>query len=90
VALGSRDAEGLKPSEIDAWLSAHSKWSPATANRYKTVLSKAYQLAVKNGDVSTNPPASLTIGQRTTDAALHVLTLNIVAMMYSIDHSRLC
>ncbi|HEY4047019.1 MAG TPA: hypothetical protein VGM27_09145 [Acidobacteriaceae bacterium] len=55
AALGSRDAEGLKPSEIDAWLSAHSEWSPATGNRYKTVLSKAYQLAVKNGDVSTNP-----------------------------------
>jgi len=55
AALGSREAEGLKPSEIDEWLSTHSKWSPATANRYKTVLSKAYQLAVKNGDVPSNP-----------------------------------
>ena len=55
AALGRIEAEKLKPSEIDAWLSTHSEWSPATANRYKTVLSKAFQLAVKNGDVSTNP-----------------------------------
>jgi len=53
--LGGRDAETLKPSEIDRLLSGHSHWSPATANRHKTVLSKAYQLALKNGDVPTNP-----------------------------------
>jgi site-specific recombinase XerD len=53
--LGVIDAEVLKPSEIDKWLSSHSRWSPATANRHKTVLSKAYQLAVRNGDVSANP-----------------------------------
>ena len=53
--LGGRVAETLKPSEIDRWLSGHSHWSPATANRHKTVLSKAYQLALKNGDVPTNP-----------------------------------
>jgi integrase len=55
AALGRVEADSLKPSQIDAWLSTHSEWSPATANRYKTVLSKAYQLAVKNGDVSSNP-----------------------------------
>jgi site-specific recombinase XerD len=53
--LGEKEAEPFKPSEIDKWLSSHSHWSPATANRYKTVLSKAYQLALKNGDLSTNP-----------------------------------
>lgn len=55
AALGRIEAERLKPSEIDAWLSSHSEWSPATANRYKNVLSKAYSLAIKNGDVFTNP-----------------------------------
>jgi len=55
AGLGGQEAESVKPSEIDAWLSSHSRWSPATANRHKTVLSKAYQLALKNGDVSMNP-----------------------------------
>ena len=55
AALGNREAESLKPAEIDEWLSSHPDWSAATANRYKTVLSKAYQLAVKNGDLPANP-----------------------------------
>ena len=36
--LGCRAANSLKPKEIDNWLSGHSEWSPATKNRYKTVL----------------------------------------------------
>jgi hypothetical protein len=58
-ALGGREAESVKPSEIDAWLSSHSHWSPATANRHKTVLSKAYQLALKNGDVPIDRPREI-------------------------------
>jgi site-specific recombinase XerD len=54
-ALGGREADDLKPSDIDVWLSSHPRWSPAAANRHKTALSKAYQLALKNGDVESNP-----------------------------------
>jgi integrase len=36
-------------------LGAHTDWSPGTANRYKTVLSKAFQLALVDGKVKSNP-----------------------------------
>jgi integrase len=57
--LGSRAAISLKPKEIDNWLSGHSEWSPATKNRYKTVLSKAYQLALRSDRVDRNPVRSV-------------------------------
>jgi hypothetical protein len=53
--LGSRTAESVKPKEIEDWLARHFEWSPATKNRYKTFLSKAYQLALKSDRVSRNP-----------------------------------
>jgi hypothetical protein len=65
--LGDREAETFEPSEIDRWLSGHSHWSPATANRYKTVLSKAYQLALKNGGYRQIPPALSITDQRRTN-----------------------
>lgn len=39
-----RIADEIKPSEIDAWLSAND-WSPATRNRYKNVFGKTYTIA---------------------------------------------
>jgi integrase len=57
--LGSRAADSLKPKEIDNWLSGHSEWSPATKNRYKTVMSKAYQLALRSDRVDRNPVRSV-------------------------------
>jgi hypothetical protein len=53
--LGSRWADSVKPKEIEGWLASHTKWSAATKNRYKTVLSKAYQLALKSDRVTRNP-----------------------------------
>jgi integrase len=53
--LGGRSAESMKPKEIEAWLASHATWSAATKNRYKTVLSKAYQLALKSDRVTRNP-----------------------------------
>jgi integrase len=53
--LGGRPADSVKPKEIEDWLARHSEWSPATKNRYKTVLSKAYQLALKSDRVTRNP-----------------------------------
>jgi integrase len=53
--LGDRPADSVKPKEIEDWLARHTEWSPATKNRYKTVLSKAYQLALKSDRVNRNP-----------------------------------
>ena len=53
--LGGRVADALTVEEIDEWLTGHSEWSPATKNRYKTVLSRAYQLALQRGKVPSNP-----------------------------------
>ena len=53
--LGGRPADSVKPKEVEDWLARHSEWSPATKNRYKTVLSKAYQLALKSDRVTRNP-----------------------------------
>ena len=52
---GGRSADSLKPKEIEDWLARHTEWSPATKNRYKTVLSKAFQLALKSDRVTRNP-----------------------------------
>ena len=57
--LGGRPADSVKPKEIDDWLSGHLEWSPATKNRYKTVLSKAYQLGLSGDRVSRNPVRSV-------------------------------
>ena len=53
--LGSRPADSVKPKEIEDWLARHPEWSPATKNRYKTVLSNAYQLALTSDRVNRNP-----------------------------------
>jgi site-specific recombinase XerD len=52
--IGYYAAEGLSPQDIDEWLTKHDGWSNATKNRYKSVLSKVYQLAVTRGKVKIN------------------------------------
>lgn len=52
--FGERIADEIKPSEIDTWLGAHD-WAPATKNRYKSVLSKTFKIALADGKVSSNP-----------------------------------
>jgi site-specific recombinase XerD len=49
-----REAERIKPEEIDAWLTANCK-TPATANRYRAVFSLVYREALRNGKVTGNP-----------------------------------
>ena len=53
-AFGDRMASEIKPSEIDGWISAH-EWAPATKNRYKSVFSKTFKVALADGKVSSNP-----------------------------------
>jgi integrase len=52
--FGERGAESIKPEEIDKWLRANTK-TPATANRYRAVMSLAYREGIRNGRVKTNP-----------------------------------
>ena len=52
--FGDRLVEDIKPSDIDIWLGGHD-WAPATKNRYKSVFSKAFKLALADGKVSGNP-----------------------------------
>lgn len=52
--FGERIADDIKPSEIDTWLGEHG-WAPATKNRYKSVFSKAFKIALADGKVSSNP-----------------------------------
>ena len=52
--FANRLVEEIKPSDIDAWLGNHD-WAPATKNRYKSVFSKAFKLALADGKVSGNP-----------------------------------
>jgi len=52
--FGDREADSIKPSEIDRWLIENTK-TPATANRYRSTISLMYREAMRNDRVSTNP-----------------------------------
>jgi integrase len=53
--FGDQPADKIKPSQIDAWISSHKDWTPATGNRYKALMSKTFKLALASGKVSGNP-----------------------------------
>jgi len=56
--FGGRPAEGITPQDIERFLAAgieQDKWAPATANRYRALLSLTYRLGIRNEKVSTNP-----------------------------------
>ena len=52
--LGHREADSIKPSELDAYITAHAK-APATQNRLKALISMIYREALRNGQVTSNP-----------------------------------
>jgi integrase len=52
--FGERIADDIKPSDIDAWLSAR-KCAPATKNRYKNVFGRTFKNALADGKVTSNP-----------------------------------
>lgn len=56
--FGDRAAEGITPQDIERYMAAgieNDKWAPATANRYRALLSLAFRLGIRNGKVSANP-----------------------------------
>jgi len=52
--FGDRMASSITPAEISAWF-VQQAWTPATQNRYRAAMSKAYKLAIQNGKVNVNP-----------------------------------
>jgi integrase len=72
--FGARPAESIRPSEIDAWLASHDKWSQATRNRYKTVMSKAYTLAMRDAQLTSNP-ARLVATRKESNVKIRYLLL---------------
>ena len=53
--LADRPAEAVTPQDIERWFGTHEKWKPATANRYRAMLSLTYKLGIQNGKIATNP-----------------------------------
>ena len=47
--FGDRTAQGIKPSQIEQWLSFQTDWAPATKNRYRALISLVYGQAMRNG-----------------------------------------
>jgi integrase len=53
--FGAQVAADIKPQAIDQWLTSHKKWSAATKNRYRALLSLVYRQGMRHGKVSSNP-----------------------------------
>ena len=56
--FADRPAESITPQDLERFLAAgieQDKWAPATANRYRALLSLTYRLGIRNGKVSANP-----------------------------------
>jgi integrase len=52
--FGDRPAESIGPEEIEQRF-AEQDWTPATFNRYRSLLSLTYRLAIRAGKVCENP-----------------------------------
>ena len=53
-AFGAREADSIKPAELDEYITAHAK-APATQNRLRSLFSMIYREALRNGKVTGNP-----------------------------------
>lgn len=56
--FGSSDASCITPQQISRWMAKsvrQNHWRPATANRYKALISLAFRLGVENGKCTQNP-----------------------------------
>jgi site-specific recombinase XerD len=56
--FGHRVADSMTPAEISEWFTKmvdERDWSPATINRYRAAMSKAFKIGIQNGKVSANP-----------------------------------
>jgi site-specific recombinase XerD len=71
--FGDRPANSITPQEFERWIADHEDWKPATANRYRALLSLTYRLGMQNGRIAQNP-ARLMRHRRENNARLRWLT----------------
>jgi integrase len=58
--FGAMAARDIEAQAIDRWLTAHTKWAPATKNRYRALISLVYRQAMRaGGKVASNPARSV-------------------------------
>jgi integrase len=56
--FGTRDASSITPQDISRWMAMsvrQNNWRPATANRYKALISLSFRLGIENGKCKQNP-----------------------------------
>lgn len=56
--FGSAEVESITPQDISRWMvktMRNNKWRPATANRYKALISLSFRLGIENGKCTQNP-----------------------------------
>lgn len=56
--FGHRVADSITPAEIGEWFAKmvdERDWTPATINRYRAAMSKAFKIGIQNGKVTANP-----------------------------------
>lgn len=78
--FGERPAVAIKPQEIERWLNQLTRrvrgedvpLKPSTLNRYRTMLSLTFRVAVQNGKIPTNP-ARLERPRRENNAVIRYL-----------------
>jgi len=58
--FGYRKAEDIAPREIEAWIAANTS-TPATANRYRAVISLAYRQGIRNDRIKINPARAVSM-----------------------------
>jgi integrase len=54
AGLGTRPAASVRPADLDSWIAGLER-KPATANRYKSLLSLTFRLAMEAGKAESNP-----------------------------------
>jgi site-specific recombinase XerD len=56
--FGHRVADSITPADISEWFAKmvdERGWTPATINRYRAAMSKAFKIGIQNGKASSNP-----------------------------------
>ncbi len=57
-AFGSAEVANITPQDISRWMAKakrENEWKPATANRYKALISLSFRLGIENGKCTHNP-----------------------------------
>jgi integrase len=99
-SLGSRPADSISPQDIERWLASNGcsrnkdkerngkKWTPATFNRYKALISMIYREGIKNRKVSVNPARDVARRKENNARDRYLLTAEELALRQAI--ARLC